>query len=365
MQAQPAAAPAAADAPEMAAERGGFSNVNTDRALNTTSHVRAWSDDLLETASQFRSEVYRLEGYVVNERIDYADRLRAPKPKLPTRASRRERGKAIFAISIPIEELPTILDWVRVNSTVVEQYVYAQRDTSLPTPAAAAAQQHSQREALERRLAEIEQALAQAAEQDRPRLEAERQSVLAQLERIGQLIATAGAPAVKYSTLNVYFEADRPQVRFAAARVAPSMRASILVTDLLSEGNTRHARLGGAIGVALPSSGPGGLLPSPLLEVAGYPADGDRDAAVVATLGIGKYARSMGDGGKTWLNPFAGMRAGYAYVGDHALVLAGEIGIELYKSSGVALSASLRPQGLIGSDSQISLEAGSSLTFAF
>ena len=73
----------------------------------------------------------------------------------------------------------------------------------------------------------------------------------------------------------------------------------------------------------------------------------------------------MGDGSKTWLNPFAGVRAGYAYIERHAVVVAGELGIELYKSSGVALSASLRPNGVISGDSQVALEAGSSLTFAF
>ena len=362
MRAQPAPG---APAPTAASAESGFSDVNTDRALNTSSHVRAWADDLLATASRFRAEVYRLEGYVVSERIDYEDRLRARKAKLPTRAARGERRKAVFAISVPIEKLPPMLDWVRMNSRVVEQYVYSVRDGSVPTPAAAAAQHHQQREQLERRLSEISQLLAAALEADRPRLEAERQAVLAQLERLAALVATTGAPAVKYATLNVYFEADRPQVRFAAARVAPSLRASILVTELLGERGERSARVGGAIGFALPSSGPGGLLPSPLIELAGYPAEPEGKAAVVATLGVGKYARSMGDGDKTWFNPFAGLRMGYAYIGDHAFVVSGELGLELYKSSGVALSASMRPYGVIGGDSQVALEAGSSLTFAF
>jgi hypothetical protein len=360
MRAQPSA-PAA----EMTSAEAGFSDVNTDRSLNTTSHVRAWAEDLLATASRFRKHVYKLEGYVVNERIDYEDTLRAPKPKLPTRASRRERGKAVFTVSLPIEQVPPMLDWVRANSRVVEQYVYAVRDSSIPTPAAAAAQHHAQRKQLEQRLAAVEKQLEQADEANRPRLEAERDALLAQLAQLSQQIATSGVPEVKYSTLNVYFEADQPQVRFAAARVAPSVRATLLVGDLLNEGDGRDVLVGGAVGFALPSKGPGGLLPSPLVELAGYPAKGDRDAAVVATIGIGKYARSMGDGRNVWLNPFAGLRMGYAYLGNSALVVAGELGIELYKSSGVALSASLRPQGLIGKDSQVALEAGSSLTFAF
>jgi len=107
-----------APAAEMTSAEAGFSDVNTDRSLNTTSHVRAWADDLLATASRFRTQVYKLEGYVVNERIDYEDPLRAPKPRLPTRASRRERGKAVFTVSLPIEQLPSMLDWVRTNSRV-------------------------------------------------------------------------------------------------------------------------------------------------------------------------------------------------------------------------------------------------------
>lgn len=359
----PARAPSA-EAPEMAdaaARENGFSDVNTDRALNTSSHIRAWSDDLLATASSFRKEVYRLSGYVVSERIDYEDRLRAPKPKLPNRAAKSERRKAIFAISVPIEELPALLDWVRKHATVVEQYVTASRDGSVPTPAAQDAQDQRRRQ-LEQRLASVLQRLAQASETERPTLEAERQALEAQL---AQLMAAGSGPAVKYATLNAYFEANQPQVRFNAAWVAPTLRSSLLVTDLLSRGSAREIRVGAAVGVALPSSGPGGMFPSPVIELAGYPATADRDAGVMATVGIGRYARSMGDGQNTWLNPFAGLRLGYAYIDDHAFAIAGELGIELFKSKGVALSASVRPQGLLGSNSQVALEAGSSLTFAF
>lgn len=359
----------ASEAPIMAAESGaaGFSDVNTDRALNTSSYVRAWSDDLLRTSSDFRAEVYSLSGYVVSERIDYGDRLRALKAKLPTRASKGERNKAVFAISLPVEELPKLLDWVRNNSRIVEQYVSAVRDSALPTPAEVAAGQQGERRAfLETRLAALIEALAQAATpEERAAIDGERQSVNTELSLLAHAAVSVTEPAVKYATLNVYVETERPQARFAAGRFVPTLRTSVLVTNLLSRGSEREARIGGAIGVALPSDGPGGLLPSPLLEVAGYPATVDHGSGVVVTLGTGKYARSTGDGRRQWLNPFAGVRMGYAHIDRSSFVVSAELGVELFKSAGIALSASVRPSAFVGKNSQVALESGSSLSLAF
>lgn len=355
-------------APEMTAERSaGFSKVNTDKALNTAGHVRAWTGDLLGTASVFRSEVYRLGGYVVNERLDFGDGIRARKAVLPTRANGKERNKAVFAISLPIEELPIILDWLRGNSRIVEQYLNATRDAALPTPAAVAAGAQSEsRQFLEGRLAAIVEALSQSnSEQERAGLEQERVVVARELSTLSKAAVAIATPLVKYATLNVYFEKERTQSRFAASRIVPTLRTSIVLSNLLSKSSERDLRIGGAIGFSLPTEGPGGFLPSPLLEVAGYPATSEADAGVMATLGTGAYGRSTGDGARTWLNPFIGFRVGYAHLGNHAFVASGELGVEIFKSKGVALSASMRPSATLGKDSQLLLESGGSLSVAF
>ncbi len=359
----------AEDAPTLASASGaaGFSDVNTDRALNTSSFVRTWSDDLLSTSSDFRSQVYKLGGYVISERIDYGDNLRGMEAKLPTRASKHERNKAVFAISLPVEELPKLLDWVRNNSRIVEQYVSAVRDSALPTPAdIAAGKQGERRAALEQRLAALIAQLAQATTPEvRASIESERLQVNAELGLLAQTAVAVTEPAVKYATLSVYVETENPQARFAAGRFVPTLRTSVLVPNLLGKSSEREARVGGAIGVALPSNGPGGLLPSPLLEVAGYPATADHGSGVIATLGTGTYARSTGDGRRQWLNPFAGVRMGYAHVERNSFVVSAELGVELFKSAGIALSASVRPSAFVGKDSQVVLESGSSLSLAF
>ncbi len=369
------AQPAPADSPMRASESeesmsvasAGFSVVNTDKALNTAGYVRTWSADLLGTSADFRSEVYRLGGYVVNERLDYGDTLRARTAKLPTRASRGERNKAVFTISLPIEELPNILAWVRGNSRIVEQYVTAVRDAALPTPAKVALQQQGLRRAeLEQRLKEITGALLAATlPEERVVLEQERVALASELGDLSRAAVAVTEPVVKYANLSVYIETEQPQTRFSAARVVTTMRTSVLVTDLLGKSSERKARVGGAVGIALPDSGPGGLLPSPLLEVAGYAATSEQGAAVIATIGTGRFARSTGDGASAWLNPFIGMRMGYGHVDRSVFVVSGEIGLELFKSAGVALSASMRPSAFIGKDSQITLESGTSLSVAF
>jgi hypothetical protein len=360
---------AGAAAPTMQAEErsAGFSDVNTDKALNTDGHVRTWTKDLLGTASDFRSEVYRLGGYVVNERLDYGDGLRALKSSLPTRANRGERNKAVFAISLPIEELPGLLDWVRGNSLIVEQYVSAVRDSALPTPAAVAeGAQAERRKFLEDRLAVILEALAETnSDEERTELERRRLSIATELGELSKAAVKVTKPVVKYARLNVYIEAERPQARFAAARIVPTLRTSLLVTNLLGKRSERGTRIGGAVGIALPVDEAGGYLPSPMLEVAGYPATAESGAGVIATMGTGQFGRSTGDGKRTWFNPFAGARMGYAHVDRNAFVISGELGLEIFKSAGVALSASLRPSAFIGRDSQVVLESGSSLSVAF
>lgn len=42
-----------------------------------------------------------------------------------------------------------------------------------------------------------------------------------------------------------------------------------------------------------------------------------------------------------------------------------ELGVELFKSAGIARSASLRPSAFVGKDSQAILESGSSVSLAF
>jgi hypothetical protein len=362
------AAPAMAEGAPLsraAASDNGFSTVNTDRTLNTAGHVRAWSSDLLATASGFRSEVYRLSGHVLSERLDYEDPLRAHTPLLPERASRADRGKAIFAISVPVEQMPPLLDWIRAHSIVVEQYVSANRDGSLPTPEVVSARQE-QRAQLERQIAALAEQIGRSEGQERAMLEAQQQALQRSLASIlSQQAATPQAPVVRYATLHAYFEADQPQVRFHAAWLAPTLRATMLVTDLLGQEEEREVRTGAALGAALASAQPGGLVPTPVVEIAGYPSSATRSAAVIATVGAGKYARSMGDGRNAWFNPFAGFRLGYACTGQSRLALAGELGLELFKSSGAAVSISLRPQALIGESSQVALETGSSLTLAF
>jgi hypothetical protein len=356
-------APAMADAPSAS----GFSDVNTDKALNTAGYVRTWSEDLLGTSSDFRSEVYRLGGYVVNERLDYGDGLRAREAQLPTRARSSERNKAIFSISLPIDELPRLLDWVRGNSRIVEQYVSAVRDAALPTPAAVALNEQGLRRAvLEQQLKELVAALAAAqTPEERVAIEQTRVAIATELGDLSKAAVAVTEPVVKYATLSVYIETDKPQARFGAARIVTTLRSSLLVTNLLGKGSERDSRVGGAIGIALPDDGPGGFLPGPLLEVAGYPATSESGAGVIATMGTGRYGRSTGDGARRWMNPFVGARMGYAYIDRNAFVVSGEIGLEIFKSAGVALSASLRPSALIGKDSEVILESGSSLSIAF
>ena len=63
-----------------------------------------------------------------------------------------------------------------------------------------------------------------------------------------------------------------------------------------------------------------------------FPSQDDDTRAVIATVGGGLYSGFVGGGRRRWLNPYLGFRAGYGYLtGEHAFVVGGEVGLELFK----------------------------------
>jgi hypothetical protein len=99
-----------------------------------------------------------------------------------------------------------------------------------------------------------------------------------------------------------------------------------------------------------------------------YPGSGGGAPSVVlATLGAGLRARAATGGGRGAGRLFAGLRLGYAHLGpdDHRLAAGAELGFDVVRRGGVAVTASLRPLGLLGRHNTAALEAGATLSFAF
>jgi hypothetical protein len=174
-------------------------------------------------------------------------------------------------------------------------------------------------------------------------------------------VSDPGAPDASGARRPAVLAVDlvEPPDRLVTARVVPAVRASWLGLAAPPSGGAATGRAGVALGIGLPVA---------KLEVAVYPGTGGGAPSVVlATLGAGLRARAATSGGRGTGRLFAGLRLGYAHLGpdDHRLAAGAELGLDVVRRGGVAVTTSLRPLGLLGRHNTAALEAGATLAFAF
>lgn len=323
-----------------AATPTGYADVNTDTSLISNGSVTASSQELLSTASAFRREVYRLGGRVFAEQVHFhADD-----------DDGKQASAASYRIKLLPRLLPDLLDWLGKHATITAQDVQSiiamesEGDASIV------------RADVQARIAEITTQLADPGLDPayRSALEDERTKLT------GAAIADPKAMADntrRVAVLDVRLEAPAPRDPYAHGQLLGHARGSLLGLGVL--GQTTSHRIGAGVGF-------GSRSPVAGLEIMGYAAPTMNErAGVSVTAGFGGYSRAFGSGNRSSLNPYVGMRYGYAYLQAHYFVVAAELGVEVVKQHGVLWSVSARPIGLIGSDSQAAVEIGSSLALAF
>jgi hypothetical protein len=163
---------------------------------------------------------------------------------------------------------------------------------------------------------------------------------------------------VAFATVTVTIEREGGPVAFAPhARVHPGAHVAIL--SLLDPGTRPRTRVGG--GIALH------ICRCFTLELDLFPSEGGDTRAVIATAGTGLYSSFFGDGERRYLNPYLGVRTGYGYLSGHgALVVAGELGLELYKQRYLLVEATARALAMLGdSGTDVALHATLGLEVPF
>jgi hypothetical protein len=328
-----------APAPAAAAATG-YADVNTDSSLVSNGSVVASAQDLLSTSSAFRREVYRLGGRVFAEQVHFH----------AAEDDDRQASAASYRVKLLPRLLPDLLDWLGKRATITAQ------DVSSIIAMESEGDASIVRADVHARIGEIAAQLADPAldPANRAALEAERTRL------IGAAIADPNAMADntrRVAVLDVRLEAPPPRDPYARGELLGHARGSLL--DLGVLGQTRSHRIGAGIGI-------GGRSPVAGLEVIGYAAPTMNERAGVSiTAGFGGYSRAFGSGNRSSLNPYLGMRVGYAYLEASYFTVAAELGVELVKQRGVQWTVSARPIGLIGTSSQAAVEIGSSLALAF
>ena len=128
---------------------------------------------------------------------------------------------------------------------------------------------------------------------------------------------------VAFATISITLRREGGPIVFAPnARLHPGPRLSALW--LLDPGDRPRSRVGGGVTLHIER-----FL---TFDLDVFPSQDDDSRAVIATIGGGLYSAFVGGGRRRWLNPYLGFRAGYGYLStEHALVVGGEVGLELFK----------------------------------
>jgi len=82
-----------------------------------------------------------------------------------------------------------------------------------------------------------------------------------------------------------------------------------------------------------------------------YPGTEASGPGVSATLGTAVYSDFLGRGRRKFLNPYLGVRAGWAYLEpSHSFIVGPDVGLEIFKSEEVMIEADLRVYALFGEE---------------
>ncbi|HEY5944232.1 MAG TPA: DUF4349 domain-containing protein [Kofleriaceae bacterium] len=131
------------------------------------------------------------------------------------------------------------------------------------------------------------------------------------------------------------------------ARVYPGPQLAMLM--LFDPGMRQRTRFGGGATLRLQRYA--------TFELDVFPRGDNGDSrAVLATFGAGMYSSYLRDGRRRYFNPYIGGRVGYGYLsGDGSPVIAGEVGVELYKHKYVVVDASLRALAFVKTSAEAAL----------
>ena len=196
------------------------------------------------------------------------------------------------------------------------------------------------------------------------RLEAELTRLRQEIESLkGQLRWMRDRSARATVHLSLYTPGDAPPLAIVKpkAKLHPGLRVSYL-SDL--RGDDGHQGYFGA-GLSL------GALPSATLELQAFRAVGsdsaDLDGLFVSANGR-FYSEYLGNGDREFLNPYLGLRVGYArFLSKNEIIAGGALGVELFKREWFLIDLDLRSYALFASSAggHLGLEPSLGMSIAF
>jgi hypothetical protein len=168
---------------------------------------------------------------------------------------------------------------------------------------------------------------------------------------------------VAYATIEVQLATKQGVVLGGPkAKFHPGPRASMI---FLTDPNMREStRLGAGVSLHIERSFQ--LDIDFFAAPEGATMDEDDDTWVFITAGGAAYSDFLGRGKRRFLNPYLGLRLGYARMDDSRFVLAGEAGLELFKHKYVMVEAAVRALGTMNGDgAEGVIQTTAAVIFAF
>ena len=198
---------------------------------------------------------------------------------------------------------------------------------------------------LERTLARYEEILQKAQSvEEMLKIEAELSRIRGEIDRVkgglnylGDRVARATVYLVIHERAKVIAETSPKEAKFF-----PGLRV-VSLSELRGERSTVSS-FGGGVAVGV---GRGGNIELDALRRNGSRSNGPD--VVLVTMGGDVYSDFLGGGQRRFINPYLGLRAGYARVaGANEFAGGGTVGVELFKSPYLTIDADLRVLGLFG-----------------
>ncbi len=160
---------------------------------------------------------------------------------------------------------------------------------------------------------------------------------------------------VALATLDIGLSRREGAVLRPKAKLYPGPRLSTMI--LLDAGDREQVRFGGGLVVH--------TIPRLTLELDIFEATAGEDRSLIATMGGAAYSDFLGRGKRRFLNPYIGLRLGFAYLESARFAFAGGGGVELFKSEHLMVDANINVLGLLGEEFDVAAVASTSIVFAF
>lgn len=275
--------------------------------------IRLQADDVARAAAAVAARVEAEGGRVVSSSVEGPDRA---------------ASSAALELRVPPEKASAFAGWLSTLGVIESRRTLASDVGKLMFDQELALKNLELTMARLQKLVETEVPVKELLE-----IEKEMTRVRGEIERVkGEQLWLADRVELATITLTIVREGG-PIDPSPDARVYPGPRLALL--SLIDPEGRPRTRVGGGVTLHVHRYF--------TVDLDVFPRKDGESRAVLATAGTALYSSFLGVGRRRFLNPYLGTRVGYGYLsGEACVVVAGELGLELYRHRYLLVEAAAR-----------------------